>query len=748
MKKQKSAKRALLMSALSLLLCVSMLIGSTFAWFTDSVTSAGNIIKSGTLDVEMYYADGTEAVPAADSTAWTNAASGAIFNYDKWEPGYTEVRHIKIANVGTLALKYQLNILPNGEVSKLTDAIDVYYLDPAAQLSDRASIDAQYRLGTLTEVLAGMSATASGKLLPKEGDTITIALKMQEGATNEYQGLSIGSNFSIQLLATQLTAEDDSFGPDYDEDAWADGMKVTNANELQAAINNGETNITLAADIELDEPIVIPAAPTTYSLRNATPAVVINLNGNTITTAYNESTGKHAYAIDNYGSLVINGGTIEARGIYNREDATLTVNKTKIVNLDMNGGSCIWSYGGEVYINNATLIGYTGCVYSEGYLEINGGTYTCYSAVTDDGEQISPTYNIRSTGELVINGGDFTSRHGLLAIKGSAEINGGTYTMTSIGVITSHVFYVYGDSSNVVVNDGTFNCDLRTAQNNGSSMICVNAANVAVDVYGGTFNLTPAKYVADGYQVTNNGDGTWTVDEYKVSTATELVDAIANGKAVELTQDITLGKIDLTGAIDKDVVIDANGHKITTTDAYGIEVTAGKNVTISNANVEMTKAGDYITYAAGFKIANGDYAGATITLENCTITMANTDWAYAVNIPASVKNLNLVINNCTLEGAVAVQCWGDNNTITITNSKLICNYTTSALYTSYCVALQGDGTNNSENNTLVIDNCEFLYSGVDNFNSSIYAAKDVCKGNTGNTVTVTNCTYGEKVVAE
>ena len=161
----------------------------------------------------------------------------------------------------------------------------------------------------------------------------------------------------------------------------------------------------------------------------------------------------------------------------------------------------------------------------------------------------------------------------------------------------------------------------------------------------------------------------------------------------------------------------------------------------------MTKAGDYLTYAAGFKIANGDYAGATITLENCTITMANTDWAYAVTMPASVKNLNLVINNCTLEGAVAVQCWGDNNTITITNSKLICNYTTSALYTSYCVALQGDGTNNSENNTLVIDNCEFLYSGIDNFNSSIYAAKDVCKGNTGNTVTVTNCTYGEKVVS-
>ena len=153
MTNKKGTKRSLLMSALAMLLCVSMLIGSTFAFFTDSVTSAGNIIKSGTLDISMNWAKGTEDPAAAN---WQDASTTKIFNYDQWEPGYTEVRHIKIANVGTLALKYQLNILPNGEASKLTDAIDVYYLDPATQLSDRASIDAQYRLGTLTEVLAGL----------------------------------------------------------------------------------------------------------------------------------------------------------------------------------------------------------------------------------------------------------------------------------------------------------------------------------------------------------------------------------------------------------------------------------------------------------------------------------------------------------------------------------------------------------------------------------------------------------------
>ena len=82
MTNRKTTKKALIFSALSLLLCFSMLVGTTFAWFTDSVTSAGNIIQSGTLDVTMEWADGTKAVPAVDSEDWKDASAGAIFNYD------------------------------------------------------------------------------------------------------------------------------------------------------------------------------------------------------------------------------------------------------------------------------------------------------------------------------------------------------------------------------------------------------------------------------------------------------------------------------------------------------------------------------------------------------------------------------------------------------------------------------------------------------------------------------------------
>ncbi len=250
MTKRNGTKRALLSSVVALFLCFSMLLGTTFAWFTDSVTSSGNIIKSGTLDVTMKWADGTKAVPADDSTDWKDASTGAIFDYDLWEPGYTEVRHIKIANEGTLALKYQLNIIANGEVSELADVIDVYYVDPAVQVADRTVLTDDNKLGTLTEVLANISTTASGNLLAGEAHTVTLALKMQESAGNKYQDLSIGSNFSVQLMATQFTYESDSFDNMYDD---IQPIAVNTYEDFVAAL--GDESILY---IDLTDAIVVP----------------------------------------------------------------------------------------------------------------------------------------------------------------------------------------------------------------------------------------------------------------------------------------------------------------------------------------------------------------------------------------------------------------------------------------------------------------------------------------------------------
>ena len=101
---KKATKRAMLFSVLSLVLCMSMFVGTTFAWFTDSVTSANNIIKSGNLDIELEYSH--------DGENWkTVKGSSELFDKDAlWEPGHTEVVYLKLSNLGSLALRYDLGV--------------------------------------------------------------------------------------------------------------------------------------------------------------------------------------------------------------------------------------------------------------------------------------------------------------------------------------------------------------------------------------------------------------------------------------------------------------------------------------------------------------------------------------------------------------------------------------------------------------------------------------------------------------
>lgn len=218
MTKQKSTKRALLLSALSLLMCVSMLIGSTFAWFTDSVTSGSNKIVAGTLKLDLELleknADGT--------TEWNSIkeSKAPIFNYNLWEPGYTDVKILKVENEGTLALKWIAKFVSASELSILADVIDVYVKPSANELTYPAdrNLEGYKKVGTVADFVDTIEETTYGNLAAGEVAYLGIALKMQESAGNDYQGLSLGT-FDIQILATQDTVESDSFDDQYDVNA-------------------------------------------------------------------------------------------------------------------------------------------------------------------------------------------------------------------------------------------------------------------------------------------------------------------------------------------------------------------------------------------------------------------------------------------------------------------------------------------------------------------------------------------------
>ena len=131
MSKTKNTKSALLMSFTSLLLCFAMLIGSTFAWFTDSATASVNKIQAGKLDValEMQNADGTWGNAEGRTLSWVKA-EGHGNDEVLWEPGCTyELPELRIVNKGNLALKYKIAISGIQGDAKLLEAIEFTYGD-------------------------------------------------------------------------------------------------------------------------------------------------------------------------------------------------------------------------------------------------------------------------------------------------------------------------------------------------------------------------------------------------------------------------------------------------------------------------------------------------------------------------------------------------------------------------------------------------------------------------------------------
>jgi len=216
MTKTKTTKRALFGSAIALALCFTMLLGTTYAWFTDSAASSGNIIQSGTLNIDLLVKGGDTGYTDYTSVKTSNAA---VFNYDKWEPGYASVAFAKVTTTGNLAVKYRLTIAAeSGTVSDLADVIDVYYAAEEKTVSTRADITTQLtRIGTLSDVISG-AVTIDDTLIPGSDteDYATIALVMQTTAGNQYQNLAIGDSFTIKVIAGQAEYESDTFGTDYD----------------------------------------------------------------------------------------------------------------------------------------------------------------------------------------------------------------------------------------------------------------------------------------------------------------------------------------------------------------------------------------------------------------------------------------------------------------------------------------------------------------------------------------------------
>ncbi len=395
MTNRKKTKRALLASVLSMLLCVTMLIGSTFAWFTDNDSTNVNTIEAGELDIKFQMKSGENWVDASDETLnFVKAANAADGDQILWEPGVTyQLPAVKLVNDGNLALKFKLLVNGFDGDWKLAEVLEVLVGGQALLKADGTAV-------TLADLKADSDGLAHGVLLPfnkslaagedssyvKVGETseYQISLHMAEKAGNDYQQMKI-ENLALTVVATQYTYEYDSDTNQYDADAV---YPITNADALDEAMNDSTITDVLIGGGKYTETVTIRDGKTVTS-----EAGTFDTSGD---TGYSP-----ALEVQNGASLVLNGGTYAAAGMQ-------VINaQSQASSVTINGGT----YRGNVAVWNCGTCEVT----------INGGTFNTWAlAVTDN-----------SNAPITVNGGTFNlGKGGIDAATGCAiVINGGTFNV-------------------------------------------------------------------------------------------------------------------------------------------------------------------------------------------------------------------------------------------------------------------------------------------------------------------------------
>ena len=473
MENSKTTKRALLTSALALLMCVTMLVGATFAWFTDTASTGVNKIQAGNLKMEVTYKN-----TAGGSFEKVNKETPVFNNNALWEPGHVEYVVLKVRNAGSLALKYKLGIniasetgstSVDGNAFNLSDYIRFAVLD-----GDQSSLGRDELVATAGNGAAlNAGYTAENHLLAGTNNSekvVTLVVWMPTTVGNEAnhktEVTAPSIDLGISVAATQDTVEKDSFDNTYDKDAV---YPIVAMDTLQELINNAaepvsaklEGNIAGSLTVPQDKNITLDLNGFTltggdsHAILNRGTLCIKDSSGNGKIVASKANTS----ALRNAAVCVIEGGTFtRADGADNKwhtveNFGTMTFNGGKVIAEDGQSFAIVngWNYinPGEqkatMTINNIEMKagpnGFKNC--AGGTLTMNGGTLHCTGfwglsndttgiATINGGKIISDSYIAISDGgaKMEINGGTFTGPQGSLYVQNYAQdtvVKGGSY---------------------------------------------------------------------------------------------------------------------------------------------------------------------------------------------------------------------------------------------------------------------------------------------------------------------------------
>ena len=471
-----NTKRSLLFSIVSLILCVAMLAGTTFAWFTDSVTSANNIITSGNLDITLEYWNGTKWVDVEGKSD--------ILTNKLWEPGVTEVAYLRVANKGSLALKYQLGINivsetagvnAEGKTFKLSDYINFGVVENANGETGKYATreDAVAAVTEAKKISAGY--TKPGTLYSKGTENavselylaLVVYMPTEVGNEANHNGTNVPQiDLGINVVATQYTAENDSFNDQYDKDAVLPELGyATKAENETATVKTDDVTVEVPADAPAGEYAieVTNKIESTDAEGNTTVALDITLtkdgvkvaaNGSTVyTVSVDVGTYKTIGAITHNGEAVTNYNYDPFTGIISFETTSFSPFTFTYVDAPVNSAVLIASQGNAYYYStladaaNAAKDGDTLTLLKD----IDLGT----ERVTIKGKELTINLNEKT----ITSANERTIMVDLLRVNNADKR--GVLTLTGNGTVkntqnnASYGFAVYvGGSSDLIVNEG------------------------------------------------------------------------------------------------------------------------------------------------------------------------------------------------------------------------------------------------------------------------------------------------------
>ena len=474
--KKNTTKRSLRASILALVMCVTMLVGTTFAWFTDSASTSVNKIEAGKLKLELLDKNG-KPLAENEPLTWVTEDEGDVL----WEPNCTyDLEPFQIMNAGDLALKYKV-VLKASKIDKTADGkslLDVIEWtvkvggEVATVIKDGAAMKVENVLLADLGAEDGTAIIDGEKLTANAAAKITVTGHMKAEASNDYQGLTI-DGFGITVYAAQVNHESDSNGTDYDVAAPYDKtapktplvVSVGTAAELATALKTfsaagaGSNVINLTQDFEIKTGETwTPASIDGYK---GAGVITINGNGHTI-TGLNDSLIAGGFAGES--GVIINDLTLDKVNIRKNNDSgsavgafigmvdsmpTIELNNCKLTHSHVEGGhwtggliGYIAGYNGagsvktNVTIKNCEVIDCTIAAYGSGGAIIghaggNAFTYQTVENCTVKGCTISSTNTsswrigvvagTSGVGELTIN--TITSENNTLTQTGTADPN-------------------------------------------------------------------------------------------------------------------------------------------------------------------------------------------------------------------------------------------------------------------------------------------------------------------------------------